>query len=139
LGFVEALQLQIRCSCHPLHGDLLQHGLEAWEEWIHNDDVPILVRIAIGHYQFETLHPFIDGNGRIGRLVAQLQLVEGLVLRYPILNLSPYLEPRGDEYRGRLRELSCSGDWEPWLVFFLEALRNQAEVATLRTSSLLQL
>jgi cell filamentation protein, protein adenylyltransferase len=123
----------------PPSGDILTHGLEGWEAWLHDDDIPALVRIAVGHYQFEALHPFIDGNGRIGRLVAQLQLVEGNLLRFPILNLSPYLEPRGDEYRDRLRELSASGEWEPWLLFFLTAIREQAEAASRRTAALLEL
>ncbi len=121
------------------NGDVLQDGLESWERWIHNEDIPLLVRVAVGHYQFETLHPFIDGNGRMGRLVAQLQLVEGGILRHPILNLSPYLEPRGDEYREHLRELSATGDWDPWVTFFLIALRVQAEVASRRTVALLRL
>lgn len=120
-------------------GDILEQGLESWAEWIHTPDVPLLIRIAAGHYQFETLHPFIDGNGRIGRLVAQLQLVEGKALRHPILNLSPYFEPRGDVYREHLRELSATGRWEPWLDFFLEAIRAQAAAASTRTLSLLQL
>ena len=123
----------------PPSGDVLQQGLDEWERWIHNVDIPLLMRIAIGHYQFEALHPFIDGNGRMGRLVAQLQLVEGKVLAYPILNLSPYLEPRADEYRETLRELSVTGDRDPWLSFFLNAMRTQAEVASHRTQSLLLL
>ena len=123
----------------PPSGDVLHQGLDAWEQWIHSENVSLLVRIAVGHYQFEALHPFIDGNGRLGRLVAQLQLVEGGILEYPILNLSPYLEPRGEDYRERLRELSASGDWDRWLSFFVEAIRTQAEVASRRTSSLLEL
>lgn len=123
----------------PPSGDILEQGLASWEEWIHSAEVPLLIRIAAGHYQFETLHPFIDGNGRIGRLVAQLQLAEGNALEHPILNLSPYLEPRGDVYREHLRELSATGEWGPWLDFFLGAIRAQAEAASLRTLSLLQL
>jgi Fic family protein len=123
----------------PPSGDILQQGLGAWERWIHSEDVPLLVRMAVGHYQFETLHPFIDGNGRMGRLVAQLKLVEGKVVQYPILNLSPYLEPRGEDYREHLRELSATGEWDPWLEFFLGAVRSQAGIATRRTSSLLAL
>jgi Fic family protein len=123
----------------PPSGDVLQQGLDEWERWIHNVDIPLLMRIAIGHYQFEALHPFIDGNGRMGRLVAQLQLVEGKVLACPILNLSPYLEPRADEYRESLRELRVTGDRDPWLSFFLNAMLTQAEVASHRTQSLLLL
>jgi Fic family protein len=121
------------------NGDVLRKGLEDWERWIHSEDIPLLVRIAAGHYQFETLHPFIDGNGRIGRLIAQLQLVEGRALQHPILNLSPYLEPRGNEYREHLREVSAKGEWDPWLNFFLGAVVAQADVASKRTSALLAL
>jgi len=123
----------------PPHGDILLQRLESWERWIHSNHVPVLVRIAVGHYQFETLHPFIDGNGRMGRLAAQLQLVEEGVLQQPIVNLSPYLEPRGDEYREHLRELSATGDWDPWLTFFLKAILQQVEAASNRTPALLEL
>jgi len=81
-----------------------------WEEWIGGDnDVPLLVKVAMGHYQFETLHPFNDGNGRLGRLVATLQLMRAGALRYPLLNLSPWLEARRTEYQDELLSLSQHG------------------------------
>jgi Fic family protein len=83
----------------PPHGDLLIQGMSDWEKWINADDtIPLLVKVALGHYQFETLHPFTDGNGRLGRLIMVLQLIYANALRYPILNLSPYLELRKEEY-----------------------------------------
>ena len=123
----------------PPSGDILMEGLGSWEAWIHNEDVPLLLRVAAGHYQFETLHPFIDGNGRMGRLVAQLQLVEEGVLRHPILNLSPYLEPRGEEYREHLRDVSATGRWDTWFRFFFDAVLAQARTASKRTTALLAL
>lgn len=111
-------------------GEILKAGLTAWEEWINadDDDIPLLVKIALGHYQFETLHPFSDGNGRIGRLLMTLQLVSTGVLGYPILNLSPWLEPRREAYVDQLLEVSASGDFDPWVAFFAEAVRARAEI-----------
>lgn len=95
--------------------------------------------MALGHYQFETLHPFIDGNGRMGRLIAQLRLMEGGALSQPMLNLSPYLQRRGDEYRQELRAVSATGDLERWILFLLEALATQAKAAVTRAGRLLEL
>lgn len=122
----------------PPAGDLLRDGMEAWEGWIRADsDLQIIVRMALAHYQFETLHPFTDGNGRLGRLVAILQLVQQGDLRIPILNLSPWLEQRRSEYQDGLLELSVTGNFEPWVVFFCEAVRSQAAEAVDRVHKLL--
>ena len=123
----------------PPPGDLLRSGLHEWETWIHRQDIPLLVRVAFGHYQFEVLHPFVDGNGRIGRLVAILMLLEEGRLTVPLLSISPYLEARDDEYRTRLRELSITGDLDAWLLFFLPALKTSAEVGLQRSERLLAL
>lgn len=123
----------------PPHGDVLKEGLYAWEEWIHQeDDLHVLVRMAVGHYQFETLHPFIDGNGRIGRLIAILMLLEDGMLSVPILNISPYLEQRRTEYQDRLREVSATGDFDQWVAFFAEGVRVQAEAGLQKTNQLLE-
>ena len=101
----------------PPPGDELKTGIKEWESWINaDDDIPLLVKAAVGHYQFETLHPFSDGNGRIGRLLITLQLVSAGVIEYPILNLSPWLEPRRDAYTDHLLEVSATGDFDPWAV-----------------------
>jgi len=123
----------------PPPGEILTAGLHKWEEWIHRENVPLLVRVAVGHYQFETLHPFVDGNGRIGRLIAVLMLMESEVLTVPLLSISPYLEARDDEYRQRLRELSVTGDFDVWLLFFLQALKTSAEEALEKSERLLAL
>lgn len=112
----------------PPNGDALVEGMSAWEKWINaEDDIPLLVKAAVGHYQFETLHPFSDGNGRLGRLVVLLQLVYYGALNHPLLNLSPYFEERKDEYKDHLLECSRTGEFDPWVQFFAEAVIAQAE------------
>ncbi|MGA8331353.1 MAG: Fic/DOC family N-terminal domain-containing protein [Mycobacterium sp.] len=122
----------------PPFGDYLSEGVSEWEKWIHaKDDYPLLIKIAMAHYQFETLHPFSDGNGRLGRLIVTLQLVTAEALTYPVLNLSPWLEPRKDEYKDLLLEVSKTGDFDPWIRFFCEAVHHQAEDGVRRIEELL--
>lgn len=122
----------------PPHGDRLVEGVSDWEKWIHaEDDYPLLVKIAMAHYQFETLHPFSDGNGRLGRLIVTLQLVTEGALTYPLLNLSPWLEDRKDEYKDSLLRISATGDFDPWIRFFCEAVHHQAEDGVARIEELL--
>ena len=122
----------------PPPGKELRDGVSAWERWVNEEsELHIVVRIALAHYQFGALHPFTDGNGRIGRLIAILQLIDARVLTGPILNLSPHFERKSDEYRYRLREVSISGDWNGWVAFFCEALAEQASEAIDRVHALL--
>lgn len=122
----------------PPPGDVLVRGVSDWEKWINaEDDVPLLVKAALGHYQFETLHPFSDGNGRLGRLVVTLYLVYSGALRYPILNLSPWLEPRRDDYIGHLEAVSRTGDFDAWVQFFCGAVTAQAQDGVSRIDDLL--
>lgn len=122
----------------PPHGDLLVEGVSDWEKWLHaDDDYPLLVKIALAHYQFETLHPFSDGNGRLGRLIVTLQLVTERALTYPLLNLSPWLEERKDEYKDLLLGVSKTGDFDRWIRFFCEAVHYRAEVGVARIEELL--
>lgn len=122
----------------PPHGDLLIEGMSSWEKWVHaEDDYPLLVKIAMAHYQFETLHPFSDGNGRLGRLIVTLQLVTEGALTYPLLNLSPWLEPRKDEYKDLLLDVSQTGDFDSWIQFFCNAVHHQAEDGVARIEELL--
>jgi Fic family protein len=123
----------------PPPGGLLRDGLHDWETWIHRQDLPLLLRVAFGHYQFEVLHPFVDGNGRIGRLVTVLMLLEERKLSVPLLSISPYLEARDDEYRQRLRDLSINGEFNSWLLFFLLALKASAEEGLEKSERLLAL
>jgi Fic family protein len=98
-----------------------------------------LVRTALIHYQFEAIHPFLDGNGRIGRLLAILLLVEAGLLAQPWLYLSAYFEARRLEYYERLLAVSQRGEWERWLSFFLSAISSQSEDAIARIDRLQRL
>jgi Fic family protein len=116
----------------------LREGLNAWERWVNADiNLPTIVKASLAHYQFETLHPFIDGNGRVGRLVVVLQLITAGDLTIPLLNLSPYLERYRDEYIDHLRAVSETGDFEPWIDFFSTAVKAQAEAALIKADKLI--
>ena len=102
------------------------------ERWLHGEPEPspILIRAAFAHVQFETIHPFLDGNGRVGRLlITLLLLVEG-VLREPLLYLSLYLKENREEYYDLLQRVRKEGDWESWLAFFAKGVGETAEAAT---------
>lgn len=122
----------------PPPGDVLRDGMSDWEKWINaDDDLPLLVKAALGHYQFETLHPFSDGNGRLGRLVITLQLIHAGALTQPILNLSPWFEPRRAAYVDHLMTLSSTGDYNPWVSFFAQAVAARSEAASRTIRALL--
>jgi Fic family protein len=123
------------------HGHHLRDGLLAWEGWINktSEETHLLARMAIGHYQFETLHPFNDGNGRLGRLVLLLQLMAAGELSYPIVALSPWLESRRQAYQDHLFEVSATGNFEPWVRFFCQAVTAQAQSAVERIKTLVAL
>ena len=99
----------------------------------------MLVKAALGHYWFETLHPFHDGNGRLGRLIIVLQLIYTGALHYPILNLSPWLEPRKDQYKDLLLRCSQTGQLDPWVQFFAEAVMAQVDDAVRRVERLVEI
>ena len=97
------------------------------ETFIHgNDDLPLLIKIGLAHAQFETIHPFLDGNGRVGRLLITFLLCERGVLHKPVLYLSHYFKLHRQQYDDRLQAVRDVGDWEGWLEFFL---RGVAEVS----------
>jgi len=103
------------------------------------DGLPALVRAALAHVQFETIHPFLDGNGRIGRLLIALMLHHAGVLREPLLYLSLYLKQHRARYYELLTEVRVSGDWEAWLEFFLDGARATADSAVDACQRLLSL
>lgn len=122
----------------PPAGDVLRDGVSDWEKWINADShTPLLVKAALGHYQFETLHPFSDGNGRLGRLIVTLQLVDAAAMKYPVLNLSPWFEPRKDQYKDLLLAVSQTGHYDAWLQFFFTAVCAQADDAVGRIDDLM--
>ena len=104
----------------------LPDHLQSWERYLDADDIDFLLQTAVVHAQFELLHPFKDGNGRIGRILIPLFLYQKRVLSQPMFYLSEYLEGHRDEYYGRLKAISAAGDWNGWIAFFLEALAVQA-------------
>ena len=101
------------------------------ERFLHDRAVPLqeLMRAGLAHVQFETIHPFLDGNGRVGRLLITLLLCHSGILREPLLYLSLYLKQHRDEYYRLLDLVRSDGDWEAWLRFFLEGVRQTADGA----------
>ena len=120
----------------PPPPDKLMECLDPFEKFLHaeRDRLPVLVRAALAHVQFETIHPFLDGNGRVGRLLITLMLCEETVLKQPILYLSLYFKQNRTEYYDRLQAVRTKGDWEGWLRFFLEGvyLTSREAVETAR-------
>ncbi len=111
--------------------------LSDWEAFVNDrSPLPALVRSALMHYQFEAIHPFRDGNGRVGRLLIPLMLRERGVLKEPLLYLSAYFERHRQRYYDGLYGVSATGDWTPWLEFFLAGVREQAEDAVDRARRL---
>jgi len=113
---------------------LVMSCLDAWEKFLHDRSLPPLVQIALAHYQFEAIHPFRDGNGRVGRLLITLFLVERGILPTPLLYLSAFFEARRQEYYARLQGVHARAEWEAWLAYFLEGVASQAEDALSRAS-----
>src|SRR6056297_389017 len=109
----------------------LDDCLDAFERFLHTEDagLPPLIRAGLAHVQFETIHPFLDGNGRLGRLLVTLILVEAGVLHEPILYLSLFLKSRRDDYYRLLQEVRQAGAWETWMEFFLTGVAETAEQA----------
>lgn len=128
----------------PPPAALMDH-LGRLEAYLHSPPtLPALIRYAIVHYQFEAIHPFLDGNGRIGRLLITLLMCADPVesrplLPEPLLYLSAFFEARRSEYYERLSQVSRKGDWEGWFAFFLEAVRVQALDAISRSERLMSL
>lgn len=111
--------------------------LDAFEKYLHDKrTLPPLLDIAAIHYQFEAIHPFLDGNGRVGRLLVVLLLVEWGLLPAPVLDLSAHIEPRRDRYYAALLGVSTDGDWAAWWAFMLEVFEEQAHDAVERARSL---
>lgn len=111
----------------PPPGDQLRAGVEQLLGWIAlPPDLPTVVLAALAHYQFESLHPYSDGNGRLGRLLVIVQLLRGAVIREPLLVVSPWFERRRDRYQDELMRLSCNGDWDRWVSFFAEGVAASA-------------
>jgi Fic family protein len=114
----------------PPPPDRVEGLMGEWERFLHADDsIPPLVRIGLIHAQFETIHPFMDGNGRTGRLLITLYLAWKGILTHPLLYLSLYLKARRTAYYDALDRVRKEGGWESWLTFFLEGIRQTSQAA----------
>lgn len=117
----------------------MQTALKDFEKFLHDETLPPLIVAALAHYQFEAIHPFGDGNGRVGRLLISLLLHERGLLPQPLLYISAYFERSGAEYYDRLLRVSTHGDWHGWLTYFLKGVAIQAQAAVDDAERLLDL
>jgi Fic family protein len=114
----------------PEGAALIQHKLARWEHFVHaEDDLDPLIRMAVAHYQFEAIHPFHDGNGRTGRVINILMLMQAGLLDEPILYLSRSIIARKNDYYRLLRGVTAEGNWHDWILYMLEAVRESATSA----------
>lgn len=123
----------------PISAEQLDGAMASWETFIHAEYNDRLVQLAIIHAEFEALHPFLDGNGRVGRMVMPLFLWQTGILRKPYFYLSSYFEANKDSYVDRLLAISRDGDWTGWCRYFLEAVQAQASQNQERASQILTL
>lgn len=115
----------------PEGAELIRDKLSSWERFIHGeDDLDPLVRMAVAHYQFEAIHPFHDGNGRTGRVINILMLIEAGLLRDPILYLSRAIIARKNDYYRLLRAVTAEGAWIDWILYVLDVVRDSAASTT---------
>ncbi len=116
----------------PPPAEELMNCLGACERFLHEHSLPQPIHAALSHAQFEAIHPFLDGNGRIGRILIALQLVERHVIPSPLLDLSDYFEAARTESYARLLAVTHDGAWESWLTYFLKGIAVQAQDAVSR-------
>lgn len=124
----------------PVGEHIIRDLLSNWEKFLHaDDDVDPLVKMAIAHYQFEAIHPFPDGNGRTGRIINILFLIDQGLLTLPILYLSRYIVTHKANYYSFLRGVTAGGDWEPWILFMLDAVAETSKWTTAKIAAVRQL
>jgi Fic family protein len=121
----------------PVGEDLLRSKLANWERYLHEErDVDPLIRMAAGHYQFEAIHPFTDGNGRTGRILNSLFLIQEELLTLPILYLSRYIIRNRAEYYRLLLDVTRNQAWEPWIIYVLQGVEDTARWTTAKISAI---
>jgi len=121
----------------PEGADLIREKLSAWERFIHaEDDLDPLVRMAVAHYQFEAIHPFHDGNGRTGRVINILMLIEAGLLQDPILYLSRAIITRKNDYYRLLRAVTAEDAWIDWILYMLDVVRESATSTTRKIAAI---
>lgn len=123
----------------PPNPMVLPQALDAWAHYLASEDEDPVLQVAIAHAQFEILHPFKDGNGRIGRMLVPLLLFQRRVLSRPMFYLSEYLEAHRDQYYDGLLAITDEGNWQGWLEFFLNAMVVQADTNLTKTKKILEL
>ena len=123
----------------PISADKLQAGMNAWENFIHADFLDKLVQLALLHVEFEALHPFLDGNGRLGRMFIPLFLWQKEIISRPAFYISSVFEKNRDEYYQKLRAVSQHGQWTEWIIFFLQSLDAQAKENIAKAKGILDL
>jgi len=115
----------------PVGEALLREKLANWERYLHSDvEIDPLIRLAVGHYQFEAIHPFTDGNGRTGRIINSLFLIQQGLLKMPVLYLSRYILRERNEYNRLLLQVTRSREWQPWILFMLQGMEETAHWTT---------
>ena len=133
------------CTVHdavfvPPPPSQVAHHMEELDGFIEsNEDLPLLVKIGLVHAQFETIHPFRDGNGRVGRLIVTLMLCQSKVLEQPLLYISSFFNRHRQEYYDRLQSVRDEGRWEDWLLFFLRAVEEVSNHATITARKILEM
>ncbi|MBS0411495.1 MAG: Fic family protein [Proteobacteria bacterium] len=123
----------------PVGADRLPDAMSEWEKYVHAETPDKLVQLAVTHAEFEAIHPFLDGNGRLGRLIVPLYLYSQGLLSRPNFYLSEFLESHREEYYERLLAVSRDGDWTGWCEFFLGAIIAQAQANQAKASAILAL
>lgn len=128
-----------QASYVPPPPDALGEHLANWEQFLHDRTQPPLIHAALMHYQFEAIHPFLDGNGRVGRLLITLLLCEREILPAPLLYLSAFFEATRADYYDGLRHVTAHADWEGWVQYFLNGVARQSEDALSRAGRINEL
>jgi len=128
-----------RATYVPPVWEQMEPAMDNWERYLHADEKDPLVQLAIAKAQFELIHPFMDGNGRLGRMLVPIFLFEKRLLSSPMFYLSAYLEEHRDVYYHRLRAVSQEDDWNGWVAFFLTALVEQARSNLVKTQRIMAL
>jgi len=123
----------------PISVERLEQGMSMWERYIHNDEPDRLVQLAIIHAELEALHPFLDGNGRLGRMCVPLFMYQTGLIQSPMFYISAFFEANRDEYYERLLSISRDDDWIGWCIFFLRAVTEQAKDNQQKATEILNL
>lgn len=123
----------------PISAEKLSTGMDAWEKFIHTEYLDSIVQLALLHVEFEALHPFLDGNGRLGRMLVPLFMWQKGIISRPMFYISTVFESDRENYYSHLRAVSQHGSWTEWCVFFLQSMQKQAEDNTTKAKAILDL